>query len=129
MRADYRDFRLDRILNITETAHTFEGKHPTLKDYIAQTASEHKLETIVIRVDDKMNRYINEQKYYNGFVSEIKYSDFVEMTFLTISIEGFTRWFMMFGDMAEVISPAHLKERVAEIADAIVKRNLLPATS
>jgi predicted DNA-binding transcriptional regulator YafY len=123
MRNDYRDFRLDRIIDLSETDTTFEGKHPTLKDYIAQTASEHKLETILIRIENRIERFINEQKYYNGFVSEKKHSSHTEMTFLTISTEGFARWFMMFGDQAEILSPQKVKDRIAELADEIVKRN------
>jgi predicted DNA-binding transcriptional regulator YafY len=125
MRNDYRDFRLDRIIDLSETDITFEGKHPTLKDYIAQTACEHKLETIVIRVENKMARFINEQKYYNGFVSEKQYSNHIEMTFLTRSIEGFARWFMTFGDQAEISSPQTVKDRIGELAEEIVKRNLV----
>jgi predicted DNA-binding transcriptional regulator YafY len=123
MRNDYRDFRLDRIMDLAETNTTFDGKHPLLKDYIAQTASEHKLETIVIKVDNKIASYINAQRYYNGFVSEKQYSSHVKMTFLTISAEGFARWFMMFGDQAEIVSPPKVRDRIAELAEAMVRRN------
>jgi predicted DNA-binding transcriptional regulator YafY len=123
MRNDYRDFRLDRIQALAETDMSFEGNHPTLKDYIAQTACENKLETIVIKVDNEVSNYINEQRYYHGFVSEKQFTKYREMTFLTISTEGFARWFMMFGDHAEVISPDKVKDRVAEIAEGIVRRN------
>jgi predicted DNA-binding transcriptional regulator YafY len=123
MRNDYRDFRLDRIIDLGETDITFDGKHPTLKDYIAQTASEHKLETIVVRVDNKIAHYINAQKYYNGFVSEKQHSSYMEMTFLTISAEGFARWFMMFGDQAEIVSPPMVRDRIAELTEAILRRN------
>lgn len=123
MRNDYRDFRLDRILDLAETDITFDGKHPTLKDYIAQTASEHKLETIVIKVDNKIAHYISAQKYYNGFVSEKQHNNHVEMTFLTISAEGFARWFMMFGDQAEIVSPPMVRDRIAELTEAVLRRN------
>jgi len=123
MRNDYRDFRMDRIQSLEETDLCFDGKHPSLKEYIAQTASEHKLETIVIQVDNKMVRYINQQKYYNGFVSEKQGVEQVEMTFLTISTEGFARWFMMFGDVAEIISPQSVKDRVVELGGLLLKRN------
>ena len=38
------------------------------------------------------------------------------MTFLTASITGFARWYMMFGDRAEIVSPDHLKEAIQKIA-------------
>ncbi|TFF36737.1 helix-turn-helix transcriptional regulator [Mucilaginibacter psychrotolerans] len=123
MRRDYRDFRTDRIRSLVETGHTFEGKHPTLKAYIAQTAYEHKLETIVIRVDNAIVRFISDQKYYNGFVSEVQLPTQLEMTFLTMSVEGFVRWFMMYGDQAEIVSPEFVKARVNALASAISTRN------
>lgn len=123
MREDYRDFRTDRIQLLTETEEIFEGKHPTLKTYIEQTAFEKKLETIVIRVDNDIVRFISEQKYYNGFVSEVQLPTQVEMTFLTISVEGFARWFMMYGDQAEIVTPQLVRDRVKEIAEKIAARN------
>lgn len=123
MRADYRDFRTDRISSLTETDKKFEGKHPTLKAYIAQTAHEKKLDTVVMKVNKEVLPYISEQRYYHGFVSEKKLKDQIEMTFLTMSIEGFARWFIMFGDEGEVISPPELKERVRLIAQGILDKN------
>lgn len=126
MRNDYRDFRLDRIQEIQETDNTFKGSHPKLKDYLAQTASEHHLETIVIKVNSSITNFINEQRFYHGFVSEKHTTNYTEMTFLTTSVEGFVRWFMMFGDHAEIISPQKIKDKVVEVAEGIMKRNAVP---
>ncbi|MBL4677970.1 MAG: YafY family transcriptional regulator [Mucilaginibacter sp.] len=122
MRNDYRDFRLDRIQSLTETTNKFEGNHPTLKEYVAQTASEHKLETIVMRVDKKTVPFVGYQKYYHGFVSEKEVGDQLEMTFLTMYPEGLARWYMMFGDTADIVSPLFLRDRVVELLDAVAKR-------
>ncbi|MBE9583044.1 YafY family transcriptional regulator [Mucilaginibacter sp. JRF] len=122
MRSDYRDFRLDRIKGINITDDEYSDQHPALKDYIDQTAREHKLETVIMRVKKKTYHYLTNQKYYNGFVSEVEVGDEWEMTFLTTSIEGFARWFMMFGDLATIITPDVLNERIQEIASAIVKK-------
>ena len=123
MRNDYRDFRLDRIHEIQKTELTFKGNHPTLKSYIAQTASDHPLETIVIKVNSSITNFINEQRFYHGFVSEKHTTNNTEMTFLTMSVEGFVRWFMMFGDHAEIVSPQVVRDKVAEVAEGIMKRN------
>ncbi|MBK0378989.1 helix-turn-helix transcriptional regulator [Mucilaginibacter segetis] len=123
MRNDYRDFRADRIKSLLDTGKTFGGKHPTLKAYIAQTAQEHKLETIVIKIESSAARFIDEQKYYNGFVSERIVDTYTEMTFLTVYNEGFCRWFMMFGDQAEVVSPPFIKERVKALAQLVLLKN------
>ncbi|AMR33194.1 DNA-binding protein [Mucilaginibacter sp. PAMC 26640] len=124
MRADYRDFRIDRIKTLTETVQSFDDKqHPTLKAFIRQTAQDKKLETIVMRVANDIIPFISEQRYYNGFVSEKVEEDMTEMTFLSNSTEGFVRWFMMFGDHAEIITPQVVRDRVKYIAQQIVGKN------
>jgi predicted DNA-binding transcriptional regulator YafY len=125
LRDDYRDFRLDRISDIFLMNELVKTQHPNLKDYIARSAKEKNLQTVVIRVEKKVLPYINEQKYYNGFVSEYEIGGMIEMIFLTDFLEGFARWWMMYGDMAEVISPDSLKERIIELCAAISQKNNL----
>jgi predicted DNA-binding transcriptional regulator YafY len=124
MRDDYRDFRIDRINRVVVTDNIFDNKHPTLKAYIAQTAKEQELEMVVIRIDKSIYTHLEYQKYYSGFVSEKTVGNQIEMMFLTISLEGFARWFMMYGDQAEIISPDSLRERVTNLAAAIAQKNL-----
>jgi predicted DNA-binding transcriptional regulator YafY len=122
MRDDYRDFRLDRIRTAKVTDELFADQHPTLKDYIAKMAHEQKLETVVMNVDRHTHMYLNQQKYYNGFVSEKIGEEMVEMTFLTMSLEGFARWYLMFGDTAEIVSPVSLIDRVKELIVVMGKK-------
>jgi predicted DNA-binding transcriptional regulator YafY len=129
MRNDYRDFRIDRINKVLVTDKVFTSKHPTLKAYIAQTAKEQELDMVVIRIDKSIYTHLEYQKYYSGFVSEKTIGNEIEMTFLTVSLEGFARWFMMFGDQAEIVSPESLKERIGTIANAIVQKNLQMSNS
>jgi predicted DNA-binding transcriptional regulator YafY len=124
MRNDYRDFRIDRINHVLVTDKIFDSKHPTLKAYIAQTAKEQELDLVVIRVDKSIYSHLEFQKYYSGFISEKTIGNKIEMTFLTMSLEGFARWFMMFGDQAEIVTPDSLKERVGNIAASIAQKNL-----
>jgi predicted DNA-binding transcriptional regulator YafY len=124
LRNDYRDFRIDRINRLLTTDAIFKSKHPTLKAFIAQTAKEKALDLVVMLADKAIVNHLDHQKYYSGFVSEKTVGNQVEMTFLTGSLEGFARWFMMFGDQAEIISPDSLKERVGFIAASIAQKNL-----
>jgi predicted DNA-binding transcriptional regulator YafY len=125
LRNDYRDFRIDRIRKLVVTDASYNNsKHPTLKAYIAQTAKEKDLELVVIRVDKEIYNYLEHQKYYSGFVSEKNIGGKIEMTFLTAFIESFARWYMMFGDRAEIIKPDTLKDKVAAIITAISQKNL-----
>jgi predicted DNA-binding transcriptional regulator YafY len=123
LRQDYRDFRLDRISNISLTGERFRTQHPNLNEYISRSAKERNLQAVVIRVEKRILVYLNEQKYYNGFISEKEVDGMIEMTFLTEFLEGFTRWLMMYGDTAEIISPATLKEQVKNLALVIHQKN------
>jgi len=44
------------------------------------------------------------------------------MTFLSGSLMGFSRWFMLFGDHAKIIEPKALNIMVAGIAENILKK-------
>ena len=123
LRNDYRDFRIDRISHMAQTSHKFGKEHPTLKTYLKQLSKERELETVVMRVNKKVLRYFGDQLFYNGFVSKKEFKDdIVEMTFLSASLEGFARWYLMFGDQADIISPNKLKDIVKKIATAISKK-------
>jgi predicted DNA-binding transcriptional regulator YafY len=121
LRKDYRDFRIDRISGIRITEQVFNPhQHPTLQVYLKQMSREKEMHTVIMRVQKETTKYFGDQKYYNGFVSQTEDGDWMEMTFLSGSLEGFARWYMMFGDRAEIVEPVSLKERVKEIAGQIV---------
>jgi len=122
LRNDYRDFRTDRIVEISPTPLPFKKTHPSLKVYLSQIAREKELHKVVMLVNPEKLKYFGEQKYYNGFVSQQEVNGKMEMTFLTSSIEGFARWFMMFGDQAEIQSPENLKLRIRTMAMEIVSK-------
>ncbi len=117
-RHDYRHFRADRIQQVLLTDQPFNEGHLSLPQYLEQVKNNQiksQLETIIIRVNKETVKYLNCQKHQYGFVSEIENEDSIEMTFLSISLEGFARWFLMFADMAQIVAPNTLKERVKNI--------------
>jgi predicted DNA-binding transcriptional regulator YafY len=119
LRKDYRDFRLDRIKKIQVTDLVFQQSHPTLKTYLKEMSIQKNLQTIVIEVNKSTAPYLDAQKYYNGFVSQIENNDKVEMTFLAACDDGFARWFLMYGDTARIISPDTLREKIQHIVKTI----------
>ena len=122
LRNDYRDFRLDRISDLRLSNELFSRQHPPLKEYLQFSCQEKNLHEVVIRVSKKWHTYLDNQKYYNGFISEGKYGDEIEMTFMTSSIPGFARWYMMFGDEAYIKKPEILVETVRSMLSKISKR-------
>lgn len=123
LRNDYRDFRIDRIIQLSPSSGRFMKEHPSLKTYLKQLSHEQKLETVVMKVDKKVTPHFGEQLFYNGFVSQQEMGDnIIEMTFLSASLEGFARWYMMFGDYADIVSPDRLKDIVRKIAVTISEK-------
>lgn len=122
LRKDYRQFRVDRILRLRHTTEAFKKNHPTLEEYLNRVTKEKEMHKIVMQADKHIVKLLGNQKYYNGYVSEIKLENKVEMTFLTSSIEGFARWYIMFADHADIISPPVLKTRIKEILEQMSRR-------
>ena len=122
LRKDYRHFRTDRISYITPTTLQFRRQHPALNEFIEKMKVDRELEKVVISVDKKVIRYFGEQKYYNGFVSQKENGDKIEMTFLTGSLHGFARFFLLFGEHADIIEPLSIKPVIIKIMDDIRSR-------
>jgi predicted DNA-binding transcriptional regulator YafY len=121
LRNAYRNFRSDRIANIEITAHSFRHEHAPLDDFLSQFREKENLQLVVIQVDKSILRYIGDQKYYLGFVSEKMTDKYLEMTFLTESLEGFARWFLMIAPNARIMEPDSLKECVKSLITGIEK--------
>ena len=122
MRNDYRDFRLDRISDVCLTEKPFLKQHPTLQQYMDSQKCERDVQEVILNVSKRAHGYLDGQKYYNGFISETVKDDCVEMVFLTNSIEGFARWYMMFGDEADIVKSEPLKEKVKTLLEEIAQR-------
>lgn len=124
LRADYRQFRTDRIQKITATDIPFHKDHQPLEHYLNQS-SETAFTTIKIEVDKSVTKYLRGGRQYYGFVSERDLGKTVEMTFHCKNLsQGFARWYLMFADYATIIEPDELKSTVKEIAEKIVKKHL-----
>ncbi len=122
LRKGYRDFRMDRIRQLTTTELSFDDSHhPTLSEYIEQLKQERELHEAVVSFDPGEARYMQHSKYYFGFVSEEIKGGRVHMRFLTVQLEGFCRWLLSYTYLACIESPQSLKKvmkrLVAELND------------
>lgn len=115
LRKDYRDFRADRIKSLSSTDQIFNRKtRLTLKEYIdiGKAKMEEKPTEVKVQFKHNVVRYLQEQKYYYGFVQERSEEQYVEMTFLYNSLPCFTRWLLMLGNNATIVSPLDLKDLI-----------------
>lgn len=122
LRNDYRNFRTDKIARLLLTDEKMFKTHPPLQSFINRLSDQRQVQKVVIDVPKDIIKYFGEQKYYNGFVKEEEAGDYIRMTFLSGSLTGFARWFMLFGDKAKIIEPLLLNDMVAEIAGNILKK-------
>ncbi|MFB6455556.1 helix-turn-helix transcriptional regulator [Chitinophaga sp. Hz27] len=118
LRGGYRDFRADRIRKLSVLGERFErGHHVSLQDYLDRfhKHDHEQMQEFRIRMQNKVLRYIRDQKYYYGLVSEKNLGEETEMVFLQPSVEYFRRWLIMFGNDVTIISPDELKVGMQEL--------------
>jgi predicted DNA-binding transcriptional regulator YafY len=123
LRGDYRDFRADRIQKISGTGQHFDQAHPTLKDYLKQLSQQENLHEIIINVQQRMAMYLQESKYYYGFVSQKPCDEegMVQMTFLSHP-EWFVRWFTMYAEKADIIKPESMRVQMKEYIGRLAEK-------
>ncbi len=122
LRNDYRNFRTDRIQKLAVTDEIVSKAHPPLQEFINKMPAQREVKKVVIEVDPEIIKYFGEQKYYHGYIKEENEGDCVRITFLCGFLEGFARWFMMFGDHARILEPVELNDIVTTIAENILKK-------
>lgn len=124
LRQDYRQFRTDRIQGIQKTECDFTIEHDSLETYLKKNETSPRIKVRIL-ASKKVINYLRFEQKYHGFVSEKEVDGQVEMTFMSRDIEeGFSRWFLMFGDYAQILEPQRLKDRVLELVEINRKRLL-----
>ena len=118
LRNDYRDFRMSRMLGVTLDDHTFDPtSHPSIREYIDQLRKGSDLEEVIVHFDKATVKYLQEQKYLNGFVSEEELETSIRMKFLISSLSYFARWLLMYTCSVRIESPAALKSLMSELSE------------
>jgi predicted DNA-binding transcriptional regulator YafY len=124
LRNDFRDFRLTRMLGVTlEDARFNPESHPSFRKYIEQLRSGADLEEAIVSFDKTVAKYLQEQKYLNGFVSEEDLGACLRMKFLTSSPRYFARWLLMYGDSIHVESPDTLKTELRTLTEKLFEHH------
>lgn len=120
LRKGYRSFRLDRVeqYEITEEKITPVKGH-TLEKFAEAYQRRGEGSKVVIWMAREFHRYLGEQKFEQGWISEQPSGTGVEITFLVDSLERFARWLLMWGNVMTVREPAALQERMATLAEEL----------
>lgn len=107
LRQEPRDFRVDRLVKLEIIDQYFEPRQP-YEEFIKRLTYGGELEEVIVQIKGEAARYIVNQKYYQGFVSEVDKGDSKEMKFLVPHLEYFSRWLAMLGDSVTIVSPDKL---------------------
>lgn len=119
-RQDYRDFRVDRIRQLTDTHQRFvQRERLSLQQYLDRLKVDMPMVAATVCFSKREVRFMGEQKYGFGFQRQEDLGDQVRMHFLTPYLEGLARWLLMYGKNAVVEQPDPLKIRLQELAEEV----------
>lgn len=105
LREGYRDFRLDRIRRLHLLTEQFRRRdYRNLQEYLQREPQYDSLHEIKLRFSNEAAQYVDEQRYYFGFVEEQVTGEGVEMTFLVELLPYFAGWLLQYSDGVEVLS-------------------------
>ena len=120
-RENYRDFRLDRIqaLDVLQE-HFRRHDHLTLADYLESLSSPNDLHQVVIHVRIDIATFMQNQKYYYGFIKEERLDEqWLAMTFLVSQFEYIGRWLLGYTDAVKIESPSTMKQTMLRLLDEL----------
>lgn len=120
LRNDYRDFRIDRIRNISLTNENFSQENkPSIRDYFNNLTSNKEVFLVRLHMNKEIVPQINQAKYYFGFIEERDFEDKVEMSFLSNSEDYIGKWILTLVDNVEIIEPNSLKLYIAGLVNQL----------
>lgn len=123
LRQDFRDFRLDRIKDISVSSETFPPRTETLQKYLDQQVSSRTKQkvTIVIHTEEMpsyLYQQFNDNKFHYGFLEQKQLSQHEsETTFLVGDLPYIARWILTFAGYVKVIEHVALKHLLKQLAE------------
>ncbi len=122
LRHAVRDFRTDRICQLTLRDETFSGHAEfSLERYLETAAHDGKFQSARVRFKpERMDRVRRE--WQCRLVEETEKPEGVEVTLLAYSLEWLAFWVFSFGNDAEVIAPQSLKSMVVAEAMQVAQK-------
>ncbi len=120
-RQDYRDFRIDRIRQLTDTGQPFSRRERlSLQEYLDRVGrNEMPVADAVVVFEKSVARYVQEQKHAYGFQDEETFGEHVRMHFQTPYLEGLARWLLMYGKSVTVEKSDSLQQLMQMLAEEI----------
>ncbi len=122
LRNDYRSFRIDKISSFSLTDESFSKEHLSLTQYIEKYRLQKDINEVIIRVKSSDLTTINDYKYYHGWLKEVVEGDYTDIYFRIFNLEHFARWYLSFADIADIIQPDILQEKVKDQINSLLNK-------
>ena len=122
LRNDFRDFRVDRMIDITIEQEKFTRREFTLSDYFHRIKSQSGLFHCEILVSKKAAHIIQSTKYFMGFLDEESQGNYIHMNFLTSDLPYFVRWLLSVAEEVEILNPEELKLAFQQKISKIIRK-------
>ncbi len=118
-RQDYRDFRIDRIRQLTDTGQRFSRRERlSLQEYLDRVGKTNMpIVDVIVVFQKSAARYMQEQKHAYGFQHEDDLGDQVRIHFQTPYLEGLARWLLMYGNSVTIEQPHTLQQLMQNLAE------------
>lgn len=127
-RQDYRDFRIDRIRELTNTGERFiKRDRLTLREYLDRVRRvDMPLINVTVVFSKPAALFVQEQRHRWGFQDEEDLGDGVRMHLSTPFLEGLGRWLLSYGDAVTIETPDELHMLMQRLAEEIQAHYLTP---
>lgn len=119
MKNDYRNFRIDKITSFSLEDEPFSQQHLSLPQYINKYRWQKDTYEVIIRVKNSDLTIVNDYKYYHGWFKEETKEEYTDIYFRIFNLEHFARWYISFADIADIIQPGILREKVQDQIDIL----------
>jgi predicted DNA-binding transcriptional regulator YafY len=119
LRRDYRDFRTDRIIELSVRSETFQPHTGfSVREYVNSWCD--KAQGVEVKVKFALRAAERARRsWFAGLISEKRTKDGVIMSFPVGALEWITGWLLSFGTEVQVIAPADLRALLAEHASKL----------
>lgn len=114
LRDEYRNFRLDRIKELTMSKKSFTRQHPSLGE-LGYECDPTCLTRVVLRTTPETSLQMGDRKYYYGLVSEVETDGIVEQTYMSYYTESIARWALSYIDTTKVVEPEEVRQKIRDI--------------
>jgi len=126
LRNEYRDFRIDRILQATQTDIDYSSDSlislPTFFDEYGNAEGIHK---IVLLIHKEALRHIADSKLWWGYTHNEPYDDnWLKMYFRNDDLPSFANWVLQGGSIMKIIEPLELLNIVKKKIEMLTKHYL-----